>query len=422
MKYLKWILFFVIIIFLYLYIFKEGGLVININNNDNSNTEIHRIIESDSDIAKEFSAGMNISNYKKLLDRKTILLTKDNNSYENIYYNFENYLNYEEIEDLINDFNKSDVVTTEIIGTSVDNRDIYSLEIGSGNKNILITANIHAAEVASTYFLIKYISNLLNLYNENNEEVINLFKTVKIIIIPSVNPDGYVSCLFGAKNINNKNLYITKNLETIDFEYYKANANGVDINRNFPSQHAGLYYSYNELSETVSKKPSTGDKDFYPGIELGSEPETKALIYWFNKHYTNTYAYIDMHSAGRVVYSGKPNLSDEYNKKSLNLAKIVENINHYKALDKEDEDVGIGNDGTSTDYLSELASGFKFSEETKRLSASSYINPQVKDSSLGIITLETLEVYTFNLNKIKNEYYNKKISKVLDSLINTYTD
>ncbi len=379
---------------------------------------IIRTKETDSNLIKDFYAkGINTIDYINVLKTETINLNKTTTSYLPVYYNFDRILSYPEIEIIIKGLNNSNAVTTEIIGKSVDERNIYSVSVGFGEKNILIDVNIHAAEVASTMFIIKYISDLVNDYENQKEAAINLLNQVKIIVIPSVNPDGYQACLFGFKEIKNHDLHIYKNQKDIDFEYYKANANGVDINRNFPSQHGGLYYEEYQLSESVSSKPSLGDNDYYPGKNLGSEPETKALMYWFNKYLNDSYAYIDMHSAGRVIFSGKPNLSDSYNDSSLKLANIVGDINNYKVYDKDDEDVGLGNDGTATDFFAELASGFKFSNKTGRLSANQYLNPDVEETNIGIITLETLKNYTFDIDKIKEEYLEQKLEQVLTELI-----
>jgi len=139
---------------------------------------------------------------------------------------------------------------------------------------------------------------------------------------------------------------------------------------------------------------------------------------WLENNLNNASAYISLHSAGRVIYSGKPNLSAAFNNKSLRLAKIVSQVNNYTAYDKTEEEVGYGNDGTSTDYASEIISDFKFSKKTGRLSASSYQNPKIKEViNTGIITLETLSEYTFDLNIIKEEYYNQKLYKVFTKLI-----
>lgn len=412
----KLVLALVILFFLYLYIFKRGGIFIKIDS-DNIIVDSQ---ESDHEIIKEFAKGMKSDNYLNAINHKSENLNKENNEYQKINYDFEKLLKYTEIEQIINNLNKSEIVAVELIGKSVDKRNIYSLSIGKGQKHILFNANIHAAEVANTMYIVKYMADLVNKYEANDEKIVKLLKDVKIIVIPSSNPDGYEACLFGVNSINNKKLYIYENKDNIIFKTYKGNANGVDINRNFPSQHGGLYYQDNELSEVVSTKPSIGYFDYYPGESLGSEPETKALMYWFNKYLKEAYAFIDLHSAGRVIYSGKPNLSDKLNSYSYNLAKIVSNITDYEAYGKEAEDVGIGNDGTATDYATEIVSNFKFSEKTGRLTANKYQNPEVKDVNFGAITLESLEEYTFELSTIKKEYYNKNLAKVYTSLIESY--
>ena len=61
-------------------------------------------------------------------------------------------------------------------------------------------------------------------------------------------------------------------------------------------------------------KKSYSNTAYFGGEELGSEPETKASMYFMLKHYKNVYAYINLHSQGRVIYAGKPNLSNEFNK------------------------------------------------------------------------------------------------------------
>lgn len=411
------LLVFVIIGLLYQYVFKERGVIIFKDQEERYN--IIDTQEKDKNIIEEyFAKGMKTIDYISAINYKSHNITKTNQEYIKINYDFEDLLSYLDIEEIIISLNKSQAVEVETIGKSVDNRDIYSVSVGFGSKIILIDANIHASEVAGTMYITKYIIDIINQYEQNNSDVIKLLNEVKIVIIPSVNPDGYEVCLFGVDNIKNKNLYIYRNREDIIFDTYKANANGVDLNRNFPSQHGGLYYMNFTLSETVSNKPSLGYFDYYPGKRLGSEPETKALMYWFNKYIDQSHAYIALHSAGRVIYSGKPNLSEQYNINSLKLANIVNEINDYIAYDKEAEDVGYGNDGTATDYAAELSSGFKFSEITGRLSSDSYLKPTIlKETKLGIITLETLEEYTFNLKVIKNEYYNKNLKEVFDSVI-----
>lgn len=416
----KLLILIVIILFAYLYVFKEGGILIFKDLEPQYN--ISDVKENDDEIIAEYFAdGMKAKEYLKTVSQETEVLAKDTDEYSPINYDFEKLLKYSEVEDIVKKLNKSEAIKVEIIGKSVDKRSIYSIEAGYGDNIILFDANIHAAEVAGTMFILKYLTDLVNKYEIKDNTTTELFKNVKIIVIPSINPDGYEACLFGVDSIKNKDLYIYKNRADIIFKTYKGNANGIDINRNFPSQHGGLYYKKYNLSETVSSKPSLGYFDYYPGKRLGSEPETRAVMYWLNKYIEKSYAYIAIHSAGRVIYSGKPNLSDSLNNQSLKMAETIANINDYVAYGIEAEEVGYGNDGTATDYATELVSGLTYSQETGRLAADSYLNPTIKkDLKAGIITLETLEEYTFDLKKIKDEYYKKDLAKVFTALIKSY--
>lgn len=351
--------------------------------------------------------------YLKTINKKFKKIRKTKKVYKNIKYNFEEILGFKEIEEIIKKLNQSKFVKTFIVGKSIDKRNIYLLEIGTGNNIILFDAGIHAREIANSLFILKYMIDLINKLENDNEDL----NDVKIVIVPLVNPDGYEAALYGPKVIKNKKLHIYKKRKLINIKNYKANSNGIDINRNFPSQHAGLHY-YNYLSETVSFKPSLGNNDFYSGKVLGSEPETKALISIFNKYFKNIKVYISLHSSGREIYSGKPNLNNKYNLNSFKLANEISKVNKYQVHDKHEEEVGNGTDGTSTDYLSELASGFKFSTVTGRLSANSYKNSIIKNKSdISIATLETLENNNLNIKKIKSEYYHYKLNKVFEKII-----
>ena len=379
--------------------------------------------EKDKNVIKQyFAAGMATSDFKNALKFKSDFLSKTTSEYTNINYNFEYALKYSEIEKIINQLNYSDAVRVEIIGQSADKRNIYSLEIGFGEQIIMFESGIHAAEVANPMFIMKYLKDLVNDYEKGNQKVTELLNKIRIVCVPSVNPDGYEAALFGVKHIKNKNLYISDKSAEIDFNFYKANANGIDLNRNFPSQHGGLYYKKKKLSSSVSDKRSLGGYDYFPGETLGSELETRSLIYWQHKYLYKAYAYIALHSAGQVIYAGKPNLSEKYNDNCLLLAKIVSNLNDYEIIGPLGEGVGEGDDGTATDFASEIISDFSFSDKTGRLAADAYENPKINEiQAIGIITLETLPSYTFNMQTIKNEYYNKRLYWVFDELIASYS-
>jgi hypothetical protein len=121
------------------------------------------------------------------------------------------------------------------IGTSVQGRGITAYSFGNGPSKIIFVGTTHGDEKSSTYTLTSFID-----YLEVNADNIPAGRT--IIVIPDVNPDGYAA---------NR----------------RTNANGVDLNRNFPA---------NDWKSDVTMP----DQSFNPGGGGSaplSEPESSAL-------------------------------------------------------------------------------------------------------------------------------------------------
>lgn len=388
------------------------------SKNNIDNKYITNNYESDFEIVNTYFAdGMKLDDYNKLLNKKENIV-KSTGKYKRIDYDFDRKLHYSEIESILKNLNNSDIVKLEIIGKSVDGRNIYGIEVGKGKDVVFIDANIHAAEVASVLFLTKFLNEIVDSYESGDKNIINSLNNIKLAIIPSINPDGYEVYNYGVDSLNNKDLWMYQKKNEYNFENIKSNANGVDINRNFPTQNAGLYYSSKKLIKNVSLDKTTSNTSYFGGYSLGSEPETRATMYFMLKHYKNTISYINMHSQGRVIYAGKPNLPNEFNNITISFANKLSTINNYRVLGLSSEEIGEGNDGSATDFMSELASGFKFSTKTLRLSTDKYINnSSTLKYSYPVITMETIKTYTRNPNVFKEEYYNQGIKEVLYSLL-----
>lgn len=404
-------------------LFNEEGTNIITDYNDLNNKEKSEYItdssESDSDIINTYFAdGLSVNDFKKVLNQKEKYI-KSNGEYESINYDFDRKLHYSEIEDILKNLNNSSIVKLENIGKSVDNRNIYGIEIGNGSNVLYLDANVHAAEVANTLILTRFLSEIVNNYENNDKDIVNILNSVKIVAIVCMNPDGYEIYNYGVESLNNKNLWWYQNRDAYDFSSMKSNANGVDLNRNFPTQNAGLYYNKYSLIKNVALEKTTKNSIYFGGYSLGSEPETKAAMYFMLKHYKNTYAYINMHSQGRVIYAGKPNLDSNFNDLCNSFAKKVSGFNGYKVHGLSSEEVGEGNDGSVTDFMAELANGFVFSTKTGRLSTDKYIdNSSSMKYSYPVITMETLTQWTTNQEVFKNEYYNQGIRNLLYDLLN----
>lgn len=374
--------------------------------------------ESDDDIIKEkFSKGMNLESFISVCNREYNYVDKIG-SYSYINYDFDKKLHYSDIEKILYSINNSSIVKLDIIGKSADNRNIYGVEIGKGDEVIYLDANIHAAEVASTLFLTRFLNDLVNKYENGDKDIVSALNTFKIVAIPSINPDGYEVFNFGIESIRNHNLWIYKNKDSVDFDNFKYNANGVDLNRNFPSQNAGLYYKNKKLINSVSLQKTTKRLTYFGGEELGSEPETRASMYFILKHYKNSVLYLNLHSQGRVIYAGKPNLSSEFNNTTLDFADNVSNFTGYIVQGLSYEEVGEGNDGSITDFYAEILNGFKFSSKTLRLSNDKYIGGNINlVNNIPVMTLETLTTYTDDPSVFKTEYYDFGLEELFYSLL-----
>jgi protein MpaA len=123
----------------------------------------------------------------------------------------------------------------ETIGTSVQGRPLELFSLGSGTRRVLIVGGIHGDETGG-----EAARDLLD-YLEEHPDVVPA--GVRLEVIPSANPDGEAAGT-------------------------RANANGVDVNRNFPSDNWST-----ELS--TEDRPTEG---LTGGAGPGSEPETQALL------------------------------------------------------------------------------------------------------------------------------------------------
>lgn len=211
------------------------------------------------------------------------------------------------------------------LGKSVEGRDITEVILGNeGSKyHILIQASMHAREYVNSILAMNQIEDYLmeragscgRLSMEKE-----CWKDVCFHVIPMVNPDGVTLCqntklalqnpivkswikLTEDINANTSDLSIKtmkarekqNNCATF-IEYYclnyicqwKANARGVDLNRNFDIG----WDSYSGASEPGSEG--------YKGPSPASEPETQAILNVARKY--NPVCCIAYHSSGNLIY------------------------------------------------------------------------------------------------------------------------
>ena len=198
--------------------------------------------------------------------------------------------------------NKYPFLAMGSIGKSVLGKNIWAIKIGNGQRKIFYHGSIHANEWITTVLLMKFIENYSEAY-VNNEEIFGynareLYENTSLYIVPMVNPDGVDLVTGGLQDVENdyqKFEKIAQNFPGISFpDGWKANANGVDLNLQFPAE-------WNRAKEIKYaqgyNKPAPRD---FVGYGPLTEPEALA-IYNFTL-YHNFELTISYHTQGEEIY------------------------------------------------------------------------------------------------------------------------
>lgn len=201
-----------------------------------------------------------------------------------------------------------DLFDTNILATTVDGRAIYEIIIGNqrSSHHVLIQYSIHAREYINTLLamcqLEDYLKNMTAGASYGDKTYPDLFSGICIHLIPNSNPDGIAISQFGEAGLRTQGAKDTLKAcyefdqasgRATDFETYcrrfKANANGVDLNKNFD---VGW--------DIYAGGPTQPSYEGYHGTAPESEAETKAIL-----AVTDTYpviAVISYHSEGDVIF------------------------------------------------------------------------------------------------------------------------
>lgn len=207
-----------------------------------------------------------------------------------------------------------DILNKCVIGKSVEGRDIVALRISgnSGNSgdgpwnfkdrnrnerkktslgveckeasladgqspSILIVGGIHAREDFSVMLCMKMIDYYCCYYNEeklfddfDGFDVRSIINSVDMYFVPVVNPDGLNIVHNGLEASKNYNKLKDMKIWGEDYTYWKANANGIDLNKNFNDGNWEIRTCVPGTDEPCSER--------FKGFSHNSEPEVQALV------------------------------------------------------------------------------------------------------------------------------------------------
>lgn len=217
------------------------------------------------------------------------------------------------------------------IGKSVEGRPLYSLKVGTGKKEVLMDASFHGREHMTTNVLMEMIDTYLKAYVNGtkfeNYDVKKILSEVSIVFVPMVNPDG-VTLAQGGKVKTSMTKLKAMNNNSNDFKRWKANINGVDLNRQFN-------VNWHLIKTT---KPSFKE---YKGKAPNTQPEALAIKRLIDRG--NHLAYISYHSSGQIIYWSQTKTNFSRTKK---LVKAVSLITDYKMMPvtKKNEPIAASED------------------------------------------------------------------------------
>ena len=229
---------------------------------------------------------------------------------------------YEDIDELC--FRYRDILSKSVIGKSVERRNIVALRIAGeraeilrcaqndeGTKaqndekikgrnfekpSVLFVGGIHAREDFSVMLCMKMIEQYCFYYSKGKMfdgfDVMNIIDNADMYFVPVANPDGL--------NIVHNGIHTSSNYEKLkdmkiwgeDYTYWKANANGVDLNKNFDDGNWDIRTCVPETDVPCSER--------FKGYEANSEPETKALVNFCNKN--NFSLMVTYHCSGNCTF------------------------------------------------------------------------------------------------------------------------
>ncbi len=208
-------------------------------------------------------------------------------------YNFDAYPTYESYVEIMNQFQADypDLCKIEVFGKSEQDRDLIVAKISDNvaqneaEPEFFYTSTMHGDETTGYVLMLHLIDYLLSNYG-TDDRVTNMVNNMEIYINPLANPDG---TYHGGNN--------TVSGAT------RANANGVDLNRNYPDIEDGPHpdgLSYQAETNAFMSFADNHDfvlsANFHGGVEVVNYPwDTWAKLHadndWFidiSREYADT--------------------------------------------------------------------------------------------------------------------------------------
>ncbi len=182
------------------------------------------------------------------------------------------------------------LLTVSSIGRSLVGREIPLLRLGHGQNIILYVGTHHGMEWITTYLLLKYVSDEIELYEKG--ENAEFFEDNTVYVVPMLNPDGVELQINGYDPMNP--LYDRLHrMSGGDYSKWQANGRGVDLNHNYNA-------SFREYKTIENEKGIVAGATKFSGEYPESEPETACLCAFIRT--VEPSLLIALHTQGGEIY------------------------------------------------------------------------------------------------------------------------
>jgi len=241
----------------------------------------------------------------------------------------ENIFSLERIDDISKKWLDSyEFLDLRFIGESFEGRSIKSIVVDYEKDNfpekekILLISGIHAREdysiMLNAQMLDRMLFHLTHSGYWGEFDLKDLFSKIELHVILTANPDGLNIVNNGISSSGNYN-----DLKKIpdmagDHRWWKANARGVDLNRNFPDSSWDIRSSEGPASEG------------YKGEYAGSEPETKAIVDYCEEN--NFILSVSYHTSGNKIFWADIGTHDIFNGIDSEIADKFADLTGYEKL------------------------------------------------------------------------------------------
>ena len=302
--------------------------------------------------------------YETQIEKFTTLIKKylSNPEMNKAYLSYNQYINFtKEIE---NEF--PEIIKTSSIGETYLNNSMPLISFKSNSENkksgILFTGMHHAREPVAMMMNLYIILHLISLPSSFRNYLLN---NINIYFIPIINIDGYIyNSEQYEKTKNIKNCMARKNRNPYQSKNCKNDSIGIDLNRNYD-----YFFGYDNFGS--SSKPCEED---FRGKEAFSEPETKNIKNFIEKHNKEIKIVINYHTWGNLVITPFNYLNYNDNIKELE-NNYFEFYKIYNEFDKEgnypfnysfgngDKTINYKTNGDATDWFFGKMKKLSFSPE-----------------------------------------------------------